>query len=377
MEEYRSIRKLLIIGVGSSANVHLLRHIALKYPRILFDNKIVLIETSKDMLTIAREKLYSIYKDHYRRLLDNEKDLYPRPYEFREQLERNFSILLNGEGGATLPERGLGFFQQRREKVLGKIMDIYDKYDLTGIVVLGNAGKGTATLVSPALIHELKGEKEVVFGFISLPLRMNKTEKRNAAKTAQYIITNNVPAFLLDYERARDIYYYKTGEKRDRARIGEIYRVVIEPLSTTLSTIIEALNWGDYCNPPLDWSDFRTLFELRGKVGTITFSQRADEDDFLKNWLLDIENQRLLKTKTFPSSTSVVTILKSGAGIPIKLVEDISVHFNKRYHSKMHSIYSLELGQGFTAVCLIYGFDIMQIEPPLVEKSFWKKLRGG
>lgn len=47
-EEIRVVkRKLVIVGVGSSANIHLLNKVVDNYPEILIDNEIVMLETSE------------------------------------------------------------------------------------------------------------------------------------------------------------------------------------------------------------------------------------------------------------------------------------------------------------------------------------------
>ena len=372
----RTIRKLLIVGVGSSAGIHLLRQVVYKAPEIMFNNELFLVETSKDVFELTVHNLYRIYKSVYEKLDKDQKTEYPLPHQFKDKLLTTHNALLHTKGGATQPERGLNYFREKKAEVLNKIDRIMMENNLTGVVIIGNAGKGTGTLVTPELVNSLRDMYEVVFGFLSLPLRLNRTEKFNAAKALVYIKDNRIPVFLLDYERAKEIYEYQHGLKTTKVRLGEIYREVIEPLSLALSIVIKTLNYAEYCTSPIDWSDFRTLFEIEG-VGTLAYVNTNNEETFLKKWKRDIEHQIFLKTKSVPREASVITILQSSTDVPYELAEDISMYFAKRYNAReMNSLYTLMYGQGYNMVSFISGFSVDAIEPSIIEKGWLSKLRG-
>jgi len=378
------IRRLLIVGVGSSANMHLLRHIANKYPELLFFNEVVMVETSADVLKIAIHKLYEVYKKNYKYAEDREE--IEEPYKFKEKLTTKNSILLAKEGGAADPDRGLSYYNAKANSVIERLTDIFITNDLSGIIVLGNAGKGTGTLITPALVNDLMTslDKEVL-GFVTLPFRAHKTEIENAQKmikfiTDGYIVTSRIPLFLLDYESAFDIHVYRSKKagRTGEPKIGDIYKMVISPLSLTISNIIEALNFGEYCSPPMDWSDLGVLFDTSG-VGTIVFTHHKREEELQSRWREDLGRQRFLKVSTINQETNVVSIVKSGTGVSVKLVDEISEYYTKSFNAKRHSIYILERGQEYLVTSLVHGFDAREIVPKVEHRkySWWQRLRGG
>ena len=381
------IRRLLIIGVGSSANMHLIRRIAIKYPALLFNNELVMIETSADVLKVAIQKLYETYKQNYRYLPAEDKKEIPEPYTFKEKLLTRNGILLAKEGGAADPDRGLSYFNAKSDYVLEKISDIYFSNELSGIIVLGSAGKGTGTLITPTLIKLLNTSlnKEII-GFVTLPFRTHKTDITNAQKmikyiTGGYMVPSEVPLFLLDYESVFDIHLYQSRQsaKLGEAKIGNIYRLVIEPLALTISSLVEALNFGESCSPPMDWSDLSVLFEHAG-VGTMLYSLHTKEEELVSRWKDDLDHQRFLNVSALPEQTNAVTIIKSGTGVPVRLIDDISEYFTRAYKVERHSIYILERGEGqYIITSLVSGLDARKILPPVEHKkySFWQRLTGG
>ena len=368
-EEEDFVRRLLVISVGSSASIHLLGGVATEYPDLLFKNKIMIIETSKKMLNDAIDHLTRIYNIHYSKMRGKEpsetKHTFP-PNKFKAEL-RNNSILLAEHGGGATPERGLAYYQNRRADVLEKIVEIVSgetgEKEISGIIVLGSAGKGTGTLVTPTLVGDLMKEKGIPkpLGFQTLPFRFDKVAIENARKILDII--RNVPMFLLDYERVIGSYIYLSGEipPKDISMIA-LYKMVVSALSTTLSTLIEALNYSIKCNPPLDWSDIITILKP-GDIGTITYTVRFRKDEFMKKWQDDLTTLLLLRTNNRPMRTRGVVIIK-GIDIPFGVSKGVSEFFSKFFNAEAQQ-YLLNRGNGFSIVALVHGFDPYDITPPL------------
>ncbi|RLI73824.1 hypothetical protein DRP04_15375, partial [Archaeoglobales archaeon] len=162
LEEFETLtRKMLIITVGSSASIHLLGNMAEKYPDLLFRNKIMIIETSKKCLGDAINHLAYIYHSHYAtskgKKPEDQRKGFPTSM-FKGELKRN-SILLAEHGGATTPELGLSYYNAKRKEVVDKIASLVheenEEKEVTGIVILGASGKGTGTLITPALARDI------------------------------------------------------------------------------------------------------------------------------------------------------------------------------------------------------------------------------
>jgi len=368
-------RRLLIVGVGSSAITKVISGIANVTPQILFENEFVLVETSKDSLKVAIETLTATYQDLCARKAGVGREKF-RGFPttiFKHKLIQN-SVLISTLGGATMPEYGLKSYSEKRSSTLQKIVDVYYKEgeECSGIVVIGCSGKGTATLVAPSIINDIYDRTDLPhpLGFITLPFRFNRTFITNAGSTIEFIINNSVPCFLLDYEHALDMYLYLHGEKLKRPTLKKVYSSVIIALARVLSTLIEALNYGQDCSPPIDWSDLLPIFEMTGKVGTLAYSYRTREDDFDKHWREDLSQLLLLRNKSKPSSTYVLSIMRSGAGIPIDIAEKISEYYAKEWNAVRHDDYTLERGAGYTIASLIYGFDPREIYPEVKYKGY-------
>jgi len=368
-------RKLLIISVGSSASIHLLRGIAAKEPSILFENEFIIIETSEDMFNIAVETLTATYRSYYGHKVGEEPEKFKGfpTSTFKHKLIQNGILLAKG-GGATTPELGLKYYTEKRNFTLTRISKVFREYNCNGIVVLGCVGKGTATLVTPALINDIFTNKGVdlphPLGFIALPFRFRRTDAINAKKTIEYIVDNSVPVFLLDYEHALDIFLYLTKERPKRPTVSTVYQSVVGGLAYVLSALIDALNYGQYCSPPIDWSDLMPLFEMKGAVGTLAFSYHTREDEMLRKWKADLDRLLMLRNKSKPSRTSAITIVRSGSGIPLELTENLSEYYARSWKTERHEIYTLERGEGYTIATLLYGFDPLKIDPEVRHKSY-------
>ena len=375
-------RKLLIITVGSSASIHLLGSMASKYPDLLFRNKIMIIETSKKCLGDAINYLTYIYHSHYvtKKGKNPEETKMGFPSTtFKAELKSN-SVLLAEHGGATTPELGLSYYNAKRNEVLDKISSIVheeeEEKEVTGIIILGATGKGTGTLITPALTRDLldRGDMPRPFTFVTLPFRFEKTALLNCKKMVEAI--KSTPVFILDYERALGMHMYLTGEAIEKSvPIVRLWKRVVEALSTTLATLIEALNLSTKCNPPMDWSDITRILKP-GRVGTIAYTFRQSKDEFIKNWMNDISTLLLMRTKTVPQSLSAITIIR-GVEIPFEIPQNIEKYYSKRFNAKTHDYFILEHGKGYTIVSLLFGFDPSNIYPPLIGgKSLIGRLLG-
>ena len=376
------MRKLLIITAGSSASIHLLKGIVMRNPEIILENEFMIIETSKDMYDTAIKTLAAAYHVAWKRV--KKRDMsdvgkgFPYPL-FMKKLKEN-SVLLAMYGGATTPELGLRHYNERRNSLLSKIENIVLDNDCYGVVVIGCSGKGTGTLITPALISDLcTASVPHPLGFISLPFRFRMTDVNNAKKTIEYIVNNSVPCFLIDYEHALPMYLYLSGDKNIRPTVSAVYSCVVNGIANVLGTLIEALNYGQFCSPPMDWSDMLPLLSMKGCVGTLTYSHRNREEDFIKMWREDLSRLILMRTRTKPPSTNVVSIIRSGAGVPLELTESLSEYYSKAFNSRRHEMYVLEHGEGYTIASLIYGFDPQNIEPPMEYKKlgFFERFKKG
>jgi len=363
------VRRLLIISIGSSASIHLLGGIAQLYPDLLFKNKIMIIETSRKMFNDAIDNLARIYHRNYAKMRGRSEEEQPKGFPtstFKAELKENSILLAEGGGGAT-PEKGLAFYTEKRDIVLGKIAELITnesgEREVSGIVVLGCAGKGTGTLITPALTRDLMREPDIPkpLSFVTIPFRFDKMSIENAMKIQDFL--HEVPLFLLDYERAVGGYVYLSGEvPRKDIAITHLYRMVVGALSNVLSTLIEALNYSIECNPPLDWSDIIPILQP-GEIGTITYSLRYRRDEFMSKWRDDLTTLLLLRTKTRPSRTRSVMIVR-GVDIPLGLAED-TTSFMEKFLGSSPRLYILNRGPDFRIVAMVHGFDPTQITPPL------------
>ena len=386
LEEKLITRKLLIITCGTTASVHFLRGIFEKKPQIALENEFMVVETSKDQFSIAVKTISACYYAAYRRSVKKEVST-PKgtPYStFQHRLVENSVLLAKGGGGAT-PEVGLRYYNEKRGEVLSKIESIVMPPDepekgCYGIIVIGCSGKGTASLVTPALINDILENAllPAPIGVITLPFRFAKTGVDNAKMTVDYIVDNGVPVIFCDYAHAYRMYWYLKGEKIKSIPINQAYSAVVDALATVLSVLIEALNYGQYTLPPIDWSDLISTLYNKGAVGTISYSYRRTIEEFSSNWKNDLDNLLLLRTKSTPTKTNVVTIMRSGAGIPLDIVESIYKYFRYTWHAEKHLTPTLSIGEGFTLANMIFGFDPRDIDPELKEMGLtWlERLRG-
>ncbi|RLA85673.1 MAG: hypothetical protein DRG31_02380 [Deltaproteobacteria bacterium] len=384
-DERLIMRKLLIISVGSSASIHLLRSICSQVPEILFEDEIVIVETSRDMLHLAIKGLSAAFQEAYVRVKKKRvsKDKFPTT-AFEGRLKEN-AILLAEHGGATTPERGASYYSQKRNTVLQKIENIVSEREISGIVVIGCTGKGTGTLVTPMLLEDLIAMSDEVFphplGFITIPYRFFQMDISNCAKAMKYVVENDIRCFLIDYEQALMVYRYTQG--REEAKKGlkikadAIWKLVVRNISTVLSTLIDALNFGQYCSPPIDWSDLLPMYELQGTVGTVMCVVRDREEDLMREWRDTLDNSVFLMTKTKPSETRGMTIVRSGAGVSIDFLENIDRYYTEVWNSKKHLTSHLTRGRQFTVATLLYGFDPLQIVPPIEyrKESAYEKIK--
>jgi len=363
-------RKILIVFVGSASSIHISRAIMGKQPRIALENEFMVIETSKDMFNTAIKTISRSYYDAYRR--EARKDITDQkgfPYStFQHKLKEN-SILLNQRGGGATPEVGLRYYNKVRHSVIEKIEQIILDNDCYGAVVIGCAGKGTGTLTTPALVNDMLGSSIIPqpLGIISLPFRFATTDINNAKMTINYVIDNSVPVILTDYEHALNMYLYLRDEKPQTARIDAVYGAAVDAITCVLSVLIETLNYGQFCLPPIDWSDIESILKIKGRVGTVSYCFRRRKDEFDENWREDLDRMVLLRTKTKPDVTNTFTVIRSGTSIDIETVETISKYFRKVWNTTRHLSPVLTVGEGFTIANIIWGFDPADIDPEVKE----------
>jgi len=384
LEEKLITRKLLIVTCGTTASLHFLRGIFEKQPQIALENEFMIVETSRDQFTIAVKAISACYYAAYRKSVGKDIER-PKgtPYSiFQHKLIKNSVLLAEGGGGAT-PETGLRYYNEQSNKVLQKIEEIVRPESgegCYGIMVLGCSGKGTATLVAPALINDILGSTVLPapIGVITLPFRFAKTGVDNAKMTIDYIVDNGIPVVLCDYAHAYHMYWYLKGEKIKMIPINKAYNAVVDALATVLSVLIEALNYGQYTLPPIDWSDLTSTLYDKGLAGTISYSYQRTLEDFAAKWRHDLDNLLLFKTKSPPKKTNVLTIMKAGAGIPLDIGEQIYKYFRYVWHAEKHLTPLLSMGEGFTLANIIFGFDPRDVDPELKEMGLtWlEKIRG-
>lgn len=365
------VRRFLIITVGSSASIHLLGSVARIYPEILLYNKIMIVETSKKVRDDAIDNLASIYHANYSESKGKkpEEQRFGFPTSnFKHELMEN-SILIASEGGGNVPDQGLGFFEDKRTDVINKITEIVkgekEGKELSGILILGAAGKGTGTLVTPALSLEIMKQPSLPkpISLLTIPFRFEEGNILNAEKLIEYSYLEKVPLFLLDYERVVGSYLYQHKDIKERdIPTTELYNMVIDALRITLKNLIEALNFSTKCNPPLDWSDLMPIIQ-QGKVGTITYCYRRTKDEFIKYWKDDLAIQLLLRTKSKPKKTRAAIIVR-GKDIPLGVDKEL-IKFHRKYFNAIANRYLLVRGEDFSIVSLVHGLDPKDITPPI------------
>jgi len=370
-ENEEIVRNFLIITVGSSASIHILGSVAEVYPDLLRNNEIMIIETSKKTFRDAIDYLSRIYHRHYARSKgkDEKEQKFGFPSSlFKSRLEEN-SILLGESGGGAVPDRGLGLFEEKREDVLNKIAEIVKGEktgkELSGIIIIGATGKGTGTLVTPALVEALWRVENIPkpLGFITIPFRFEEDQVMNAAKIVEREYLKRVPLFVIDYERALGCYLYQHPQEREREiPTIKLYEMVTEALKITLKNLLEALNFSIQCSPPLDWSDLLPILQ-EGKIGTIAFSYRKTRDEFSKYWKDDLQTQLLLRTKSRPKHTRAVIIAR-GKDIPLGVDKNL-IKFHRSFLNAIARRHLLVRGEDYSIVSLIHGFNPEDITPPL------------
>ena len=375
------VRRLLIISVGSSASIHLLGGVASQYPDLLFKNRIMIVETSRKMFSDAIDHLTTIYKRNYAKIKGKSEEELKEGFpfsKFKSELKENSVLLAEGGGGAT-PEKGLAYYNEKKDEILAKITELIagetGEREISGIVILGCAGKGTGTLITPALARDLMREPDVPkpIAFLTIPFRFDRMSIDNASKIRDFL--REVPLFLLDYERAIGGYVYLSGQvpRRDIA-ITHLYKMVVGALSNVLSTLIEALNYSIECNPPLDWSDIIPILQP-GDIGTVTYSLRFRREDFMTKWKNDLSTLLLLRTRSRPTRTRSVAIIR-GIDVPLGIVEEITDYMYKFLGSSPR-LYILNRGPDFRIIVLVHGFSPEDISPPLVPgKGILQRILG-
>jgi len=367
-------RKLLIIGVGSSACTHLLPRILEKNLDIFEQNVFMLIDTSERSLEAAQSEMVKAYqRAHSKRVgkIPDEDRTFPVT-KFQKRITEA-SVLLGGEGGGANPKNGLRLFEENESLVVGKINEIVNQEKIDGIIVIGCSGKGTGTLTCPSLvkiINEKFGSRGLFpIGFLTLPFRFRPGDNRNARMSIDYIIENEIPILLIDYECALTAYMYLEEKKLRKPPTKVVYDCVAGIMADVLSVMIEALNLADKCDPPIDWSDLMKMYSLTGTVGTVACSFSLNEQELRKKWKKDFENTIMLRTKTKPRETSGIAIVRSEAGIPMDVHQEIGEYFRKEWRSPEHIIYELYVGGGYHIISIIYGFDPRAIDPPVTPES--------
>ncbi|MHA1595645.1 MAG: hypothetical protein ACTSXX_13075, partial [Candidatus Baldrarchaeia archaeon] len=103
--------------------------------------------------------------------------------------------------------------------------------------------------------------------------------------------------------------------------------------------------------------------------GTVACSFSLNEQELRKKWKKDFENTIMLRTKTKPRETSGIAIVRSEAGIPMDVHQEIGEYFRKEWRSPEHIIYELYVGGGYHIISIIYGFDPREIMPPVTPES--------
>jgi len=375
-------RKLLIIGVGSSACIHVLPRVFARSPEVFAKNEFMFIDTSSASLEAAVDRMTAVFREHHsaRMGVIPERDRSFPVNLFKKRIEEN-SILLGGKGAGTLPENGLSIFDENKDLVLRRIEGIIKRVEeesggekrIEGIIVVGCSGKGTGTLVTPFLYKLLLGKfpKMGVYplGFITLPFRFRPADNINAKKTVNFIVDNNVPMFVIDYENALEAHMYLHGKEPSRESLRSFYDCVAEILSEVLSVLIEALNLVDRCEPPIDFYDLMRLLRIDRCVGTVAISVANSEEEFKERWKNDIESTMMLRTKTLPSRTLGVTIVRSESGIPVDVAKEIGDYAKNSLRSEDHIVYELYYGQKYKMISLIFGFDPLDIVPEVTPTS--------
>jgi len=382
-ENEEIVRNFLIITVGSSATIHLMGSVAEIYPDLLKYNEIMIIETSKKTYRDAIDYLTRIYHRHYARSKGKEekeqKFGFPSSL-FKSRLEEN-SILLGETGGGSIPDTGLGLFEDKKDDVLSKIAEIVKGEktgrELSGIIIIGATGKGTGTLVTPALVEALWnfGNTPKPLGLITLPFRFEDEQVMNAARIIEREYLKRVPLFIIDYERALGCYLYQHPEEREKEiPTIKLYEMVINALKITLKNLLEALNFSIKCSPPLDWADLMPILQ-EGKVGTIAFCYRRTRDEFVKHWKDDLQTQLLLRTKSRPRHTRAIIIAR-GKDIPLGVDRNL-IKFHRSFLNAISRRHLLVRGEDYSIVSLIHGFNPEDITPPLkVGESLISRLLG-
>jgi len=367
-------RRLLIIGVGSSACIHILPRVLSRNPEVLFQNEIMLIDTSSASLRAAVNQVTKAYQEWHSKKMGviPQKDK-TFPVNLMKRKISDNAVLIGGEGGGASPQNGLKIFEDNQDVVINKIDMLITESEIDGIVVIGCSGKGTATLTAPTLvkiIFDTFGRTGVFpLGILTLPFRFRPSDNANAKMSIDHIADYQIPMILLDYECALHAYMYLEGKRPRGPTTRVVYECVSKMIGDVLSVIIEALNMADRCDPPIDWSDLMKMYNLAGKVGTFAYGYARSEDEVKKKWKSDIENTIMLKTKSMPEETAGITILRSEAGFPMELTKTIGDYLRKSWKSPGHIIYELYTGGGYTIATVLFGFDPRDITPEVTPTS--------
>jgi len=375
-------RKLLIVGVGSSACIHVLPRVFAKNPEIFSQNEFMFVDTSDASIRTAVGRMVSVFQEYHSaklRMLPERNRTFPVNL-FQKRVEEN-SLYIGGKGAGAVPENGLSLFEDNQGLVLQKIEGIVDRVEresdgkkrIEGIIVVGCSGKGTGTLVTPfiykLLLDKFPSKGVYPLGFITLPFRFKPGDNANAKKSIEYIVKNNVPMFVIDYENALAAHMHLHGKEPSKESLRTFHEYVAEILAEVLSTLIEALNMVEKCEPPIDFYDLMRLFKIDRHVGTVALSIADSGIDFEKKWKNDIETTLMLSTKNPPAKTLGVTIVRAEAGVPLTVVKEIGNYLKTALKSEEHIVYELYYGQQYKMVTLIFGLNPLEIVPEVTPTS--------
>jgi len=391
LEEERKevLRRALIITVGTSASIHIFSRLMFMYPEIILNNTLCITETSKDMI----DEAINVIAEGYKKIYSARRGVSERIYAGRFPVTTLISKLKSDKfafaeyGGANIPHHGLELYLRKRSEFIEHVRNIVERDNCKVAIILGCAGKGSATLQAPAITADLMKEcletpgMPVPIAFITLPFRANRAGTINAQHTLKFLakpeayenlikvpVETPIPTVLIDYERALDAYFYLTKEKPKRITMNAVFARAVDAMNIVLSTFLKALNYPRLCSPPIDPSDLLSLISMKGKVGVLNYTMRDNIDELMAKHSHDLDVLVSMRTDPMPTEVNVLTVFMAKE-VPLEAMDALDAYYTAK-GAKNFLFIGLNKDAKAIIASLMYGFDPLAISPSMTPKAY-------
>jgi cell division GTPase FtsZ len=292
---------------------------------------------------------------------------------------KNFQMALIGEeelhgyGAGKDASFGQKAYKSSRDKILDNLEKLHKQYNFKIAFTMATLGGGCGTMSLGEISKDIRDYLGLrVTPICTIPFRREGDLLiGNAKRGLSHISFMGLNPLIFDNER---MMMFSDSVKEGVEKANTI-------IARLLSSLVDLVEFGGFATPPIDIVDITRLIMPQCGMFSVAFSDNPK--DFRKNWKDYIEFSKSVNSRPI-EKTNAFVMFKAKA-FPHNLTEEVISYLRTNYKTKeiIPTTMEDEKFAGFTALTMIWGLSISDIQPALKSKelfkekvSFWKKLGG-